>query len=107
MERKKAVRVLEALSSRPRLAVYSLLMKADIGGLSAGDIARSLDVASSSLSFHLKELMMAGVVICEQRGRQTFYSPNVQAIRDLIGFLTESCCAEEASVLGSGSSMSE
>ncbi|KVK97012.1 MULTISPECIES: ArsR/SmtB family transcription factor [Burkholderia] len=98
MDHRNAVRILEALSSRPRLAVYGLLMQADVDGLSAGDIARSLDVASSSLSFHLKELTMAGILICEQRGRQMFYSPNVQAVRDLIGFLTENCCAGEALV---------
>jgi DNA-binding transcriptional ArsR family regulator len=60
--------------------------------LSAGRIAESLAVPSSSLSFHLKELSRADLLLSRQDGRFVIYSANFAAMNRLIGYLTENCC---------------
>ena len=59
----------------------------------AGDIAAALDLAPSSLSFHLKALTHAGMVSVEQEGRFLRYRANLPLMADLIAYLTEECCA--------------
>ena len=46
----------------------------------------------SSLSFHLKELSHAGLVVPRQDGRFIIYSANFDTMNSLLGFLTENCC---------------
>ncbi len=44
------------------------------------------------LSFHLKELEHAGLIVSKREGRFVRYALNVSQMRGLIGFLTEDCC---------------
>jgi DNA-binding transcriptional ArsR family regulator len=62
-------------------------------GLSAGQIAKSLSIPNATLSFHLKELSNAGLVISRQESRFIYYNDNFAAMNELFGFLTENCCA--------------
>ena len=50
MELYDAIQRLSALAQAPRLEVFRLLVKAGPGGLAAGEIARSLDVAANTMS---------------------------------------------------------
>jgi DNA-binding transcriptional ArsR family regulator len=61
-------------------------------GLAASKIAEVLGVPPSSLSFHLKELLYADLVLSRQDGRFVIYSANIANMNSLIGFLTENCC---------------
>jgi DNA-binding transcriptional ArsR family regulator len=45
------------------------------------------------LSFHLKELVNAGLASSRQVGRFIYYSANYPAMNDLVAYLTEHCCA--------------
>jgi DNA-binding transcriptional ArsR family regulator len=51
--------------------------------------------APATLSFHLKELANAGLVLSRQEGRYVFYSANYERMNALVGFLTENCCARD------------
>lgn len=93
MENKAAVLLLAALAQESRLAVFRLLVEQGPEGLPAGQIGERLGVPAATLSFHLKELSHAGLVQSRQAGRFVFYSANYPAMNDLIGFLTENCCA--------------
>jgi DNA-binding transcriptional ArsR family regulator len=66
MEPSNAVRALSALAQETRLSIYRLLVEAGPTGLAAGEIAASLGVSPTNLSFHLKELANAGLA---RRGR--------------------------------------
>ncbi|MBB5505479.1 ArsR/SmtB family transcription factor [Paraburkholderia atlantica] len=88
-----AVRALGALAHDSRLAIFRLLVVAGPEGMPAGEIAQQLGMASSSLSFHLKDLSQAELVKPRQDGRFVIYTANFDAMTDLIGFLTENCCA--------------
>jgi ArsR family transcriptional regulator len=92
MENKEAVLALAALAQESRLAAYRLLVQAGPEGLAASKIAEALGIAPSSLSFHLKELTHANLVVPRQEGRFVIYAARFDAMNALLGFLTENCC---------------
>lgn len=92
MDTKAVLAALAALAQESRLAVFRLLIQAGPSGLAASKIAEHLDIAPSSLSFHLKELTHAGLLVPKQDGRFVIYSANVNVMNGLISFLTENCC---------------
>lgn len=92
METKQAIDALAALAHASRLAVFRALVQAGPEGLSAGKIATLLDIAPSSLSFHLKELAHAGLVTSRQDGRSVIYCAEYEAMNALLAYLTENCC---------------
>ncbi len=92
MEMKPAIAALGALAHESRLAVFRALVQAGPHGLPAGRIATLLDVPPSSLSFHLKELAHAQLVISRQEGRFVFYCANFSTMNGLLAYLTENCC---------------
>nr|WP_026166846.1 metalloregulator ArsR/SmtB family transcription factor [Novosphingobium nitrogenifigens] len=92
MESDAVVRALGALAQEHRLAAYRLLVQAGTDGLPAGVIAERLGVVSSSMSFHLAALTVAGLVTQRRQGRLIIYSANYSAMNGLLGYLTENCC---------------
>lgn len=93
METKEVLAALAALAQESRLAVFRLLVKRGPEGVAATRIAEDLAIPSSSLSFHLKELTHAGLIVPRQQGRFILYAANFDAMQGLIGFLTENCCS--------------
>ena len=63
METKKAIAALAALAQESRLASFRLLIQAGPQGMAATKIAEHIGIPPSSLSFHLKELVHAGLVV--------------------------------------------
>jgi ArsR family transcriptional regulator, arsenate/arsenite/antimonite-responsive transcriptional repressor len=98
MKSSDAIQALGALASESRLAVFRLLVKRGPQGYTPSELIERLDFAAPTLSFHLKELMHAGLVVNRRKGRNLHYSPSMDKMNDLVGFLTENCCslADEA-----------
>ena len=92
MENKAAVAALAALAQESRLATFRLLVQAGPSGLAASKIAEALGVPPSSLSFHLKELTHANLIVPHQEGRFVIYAAQFNTMNALLGFLTENCC---------------
>jgi len=92
MDTKQTLAALSALAQESRLAVFRLLVQVGPEGMAASKIGERLDIAPSSLSFHLKELSHAGMISSRQDGRFVIYSADIDAMNGLIGFLTENCC---------------
>jgi DNA-binding transcriptional ArsR family regulator len=92
MNRARAVKSLAALAQETRLEAFRLLVQAGPGGLAAGGLAARLDISPPALSFHLRGLAHAGLVHSRQDGRFIYYSADYDAMRSLVGFLTENCC---------------
>ena len=93
METKDAIAALTALGHGTRLAAFRLLVEAGPDGRIAGDIADALSVPNATLSFHLKELVHAGLIQGESVGRTVCYRANYAAMNDLLAYLTHNCCA--------------
>lgn len=89
-----AVVRLSALAQSSRLSIFRLLVQRGPDGLSAGEIAARLKVPPATMSFHLKELSNAGLLKSRQEGRFIYYAPDFKAMRGLVDYLTENCCAE-------------
>ena len=94
MQNKQAIAILAALAQESRLAVYRLLIEHAPEGLAASAIAEKLGLPNATLSFHLKELSHAGLVSSQQSGRFIYYAPVIEAMNELIGYLTEHCCSQ-------------
>lgn len=92
MDKPAVISALGALAHPIRLDVFRTLIVAGRGGLTPGALIEQLDVPSPKLSFHLKELAIAGLVTQEQAGRNIIYRAAYDQMDALIGFLTENCC---------------
>lgn len=88
-----AVKALAALAQAQRLRAFRALVVAGPEGLTPGAMAEQLSIAPSALSFHLKELLHAGLVSSEARGRNLIYRASFSQMNALLGYLTEHCCA--------------
>lgn len=92
IDTKEALNALSAISQESRLAVFRLLVQAGSDGLVASKISEHLGIPPSSLSFHLKELTHAKLLVSKQDGRFVIYAANFDTMNDLLAFLTENCC---------------
>lgn len=92
MDTSGVIAALAALAHEHRLAIYRLLVEAGPGGLSAGVIAERLGVPPSSLSFHTKGLVQAGLATQRRASRQLIYAADFAAMNEVIRYLTENCC---------------
>jgi len=92
METADAVTALAAMAQETRLTALRLLVQAGPEGLSAGDIARRLEVPAPTLSFHLRALLHAGLVGSTRDGRSLYYAADFARLRELVEFLSENCC---------------
>jgi len=92
METRDIVLALAALAQSSRLAIFRLLVQVGEEGMTAGKIAETLEIPPSSLSFHLKELVHAGMILQKQEGRFLIYSAHYARMKAVLGFLTDNCC---------------
>jgi DNA-binding transcriptional ArsR family regulator len=96
METKPVIAALAALAQESRLNTFRLLVQTGPQGLAASKIAEQLDIAPSSLSFHLKELTNAGLIEPRQDGRFIIYSANFDTMNGVLSFLTDNCCGGQS-----------
>jgi DNA-binding transcriptional ArsR family regulator len=92
MEKEIATKIFEALSSSVRLDVFRLLVRMANDGMVAGEIASTLDIPPTNLSFHLKTMTQTGLLTVTQEGRFQRYRANLPLMTDIIAYLTEECC---------------
>jgi DNA-binding transcriptional ArsR family regulator len=86
---------LEALGNPTRLAIYRLLVRAGDTGLAVGRIQQSLDLAGSTLSHHLKSLVIVGLVRQDREGTTLMCRANYPVMHALVDFLVAECCVDE------------
>jgi len=98
MDQKRAIAALGALAQETRLELFRLLVARGPEGLPAGVIAEKLGVMPSSLSFHLQQLVHAGLITQRRLSRQLIYSAEYGAMNELMAYLTENCCGRGAAI---------
>ena len=88
---------LRALGHASRLAAYRELVQAGPDGLSVGALRERLALPPATLSAHLNTLRAAGLVSDAREGRVIRIRADYPRMNELIGYLTENCCAGAAS----------
>jgi len=98
MSEPQAVVVLAALGHELRFALWRLLAPYGLRGLPAGTIAARMSVLPSSLSFHLREMTQAGILVQRRSSRQMIYAVNHDVIDRLVAFLSDPVVPVDSSV---------
>lgn len=93
MEESDVITALAALAQPARLQAFRALVVAGPQGLTPGALAATLEVPASTLSFHLKELLRAGLATQQRDGRSLIYRAAYDQMNALMGYLTANCCA--------------
>ena len=88
--------IFKALSDPNRLGILQMLrdecggecrFETDGDGKTVSEIAGYCEVGLSTVSHHLKELRLAGLIDCEKRGQWVRCSPNPRALAAVRQFL--------------------
>jgi DNA-binding transcriptional ArsR family regulator len=105
MEETDVIKALAALAQPLRLQVFRALVVVGDAGLTPGAIQEALGTPAATLSFHLKELVNAGLVTQERASRNLIYRAHYDRMNAVLGYLTENCCqGAECAVTSSATS---
>jgi ArsR family transcriptional regulator len=83
---------LASLGHEKRLELFLVLFRAGREGLTVGDLQSALDCPPSTLAFHLRELVSAGLVRQSKEGRSVRSFVCYEVLDDMVKFLTVNCC---------------
>ena len=92
MEEQDVVKALAALAQPSRLRAFRTLVVAGPLGLTPGALCEELGVAGTTLSFHLKELLNAGLDSQQRDGRNLIYRAAYDRMDAVLAYLTAHCC---------------
>jgi DNA-binding transcriptional ArsR family regulator len=100
MDNSAAMAAFAALAQDHRLRVFKRLMEIAPNGLSAGDIARELDIPPSTLSTHLAQLQRAGLLRSWRDRRQIFYTIDIEGTGRIVSYMINNCCHGHPEICG-------
>jgi ArsR family transcriptional regulator, arsenate/arsenite/antimonite-responsive transcriptional repressor len=83
---------LGALGQPVRLKIVRFVVQGGDAGLSAGEIQGHVDLPASTLSYHLKRLVDAGLLTTRLEGTFHYYAVELSSLRALTDYLWEDCC---------------
>jgi DNA-binding transcriptional ArsR family regulator len=85
---------LEALGNPTRLKIYRMLIRAGGAGLAVGRLQEKLKIAPSTLSHHIKALVVVGLVTQVREATTLVCHANYEVMQGLVDFLVAECCAD-------------
>jgi DNA-binding transcriptional ArsR family regulator len=94
MEFELAARRLAELGNPTRLKLFHTLVRMGCEGASIGALRQASGLAASTLAFHLRGLVNAGLVEQRRAGRSIFCFARIEAVEDVARFLRRECCAD-------------
>lgn len=104
MDETAAVRALGALAQDVRLRIYRAVVGVGPAGTTPGALASELAVPPTTVSFHVKELLHAGLLTQERDGRHLIYRPRIDTMNELLAYLSAHCCQAVTCVTRDGAS---
>src|ERR1700693_6243894 len=87
-----------ALGTEPRLRIMQLLLSAHPDGLVVGEIQSELGIPNSTLSHHLEKLKNEELVKVRRDSTFLWYTANIEALEELLGFLYAECCTRNKAI---------
>ncbi len=85
---------MEALGNPTRLQIYRALVRAGEAGMPVGKLQIKLDLAASTLSHHLKTLILVDLVTQDRQATTLICRANYEVMNGLVDFLASECCAD-------------
>lgn len=67
-------RLLRSIADRHRLTILNMLVRAEGAEICVCEFTSALDLPQQNVSYHLKQLVEAGVIARERRGRYSYYA---------------------------------
>jgi DNA-binding transcriptional ArsR family regulator len=98
MKNADAINAFLALGQETRLNIFRLIVQRGDIGLTPSQIIEKLGIPNATLSFHLKELVGADLLLVERQSRNLIYRPNAKLVQDLSGFLLDNCCGGKSCI---------
>jgi ArsR family transcriptional regulator len=80
-------RVFKALADRHRVKILNRLLAAGADAVCVCDFEALLGLRQSTVSYHLKQLLDAGIIQREKRGSYAYFSLNPGALEHVRGLL--------------------
>ena len=99
MNESQVIAAMTALSQNTRLRILRYLVVRGPQGATAGEISETVKATSSRASFHLASLSRAGLISAKRNSRNIIYKVNFQAMGDLVNYLVDDCCQNNATVV--------
>lgn len=82
---------LHALANPARLRIYEILSQAGSAGMTVGSVQEQVGIRASTLSHHLKTLVLAGLVTQTRTATRLVCRPNHDAMDGLFSYLAREC----------------
>ena len=98
MKNSDAISAFLALGQETRLNVFRLIVQRGDIGLRPADIIEKLGIPNATLSFHLKDLLDAKLLLVERQSRNLIYRPNAVQVEKLSEFLLDNCCGGKSCI---------
>ncbi len=96
MKNSDAVQSFLALGQESRLNIFRLIVQKGAEGVTPSEIKESLGIPAATLSFHLKELYQANLILVERQSRNLIYRPHAEQVTSLMDFLLFNCCGGQS-----------
>lgn len=96
MKLETAALILSKIGNPTRLKIVRLLVRAGMTGLPVGSIQKKLNIPASTLTHHITHLKNAGVIRQDREQATLFCKIQYEVLDDLVSYLTEECCMDQA-----------
>lgn len=94
MDDQQLVKILSELGHETRLGIFKTVIQYGEEGIKVGSIAQQLELAPSTLNFHLNRLVEAGVIRQDKQGREIYCYAVVGVLNEAVDLLLAECCAK-------------
>lgn len=88
----KEIDILKIVSDENRVKIIQLIVK---GEECSCDLLSSLDISQPTLSYHLKQLHLAGIIRSQKEGTKVHYSVNKELLYELASFIKSLTVSEQ------------
>ncbi|MDB4924958.1 helix-turn-helix transcriptional regulator [Mucilaginibacter sp.] len=86
---KKVERISKALGDPYRLKIMEMIKKQNDNWMQCACIADNIDLAQSTISHHINQLVDADLLIAEKDGRNAKYLVNKEVVTAYVNFLNQ------------------
>jgi ArsR family transcriptional regulator len=89
LDHKKVERISKALGDPYRLKIMEMAKKQDGEWMQCACIGNSIELAQSTISHHISQLVDAEILIAEKDGRNAKYRVNKEVLTAYVNFLNQ------------------